>query len=181
MALIYLLAMRVFERFNCWPQMLPVITESKHYKFVKRGLKVELELARLFHFIHREESVKAIGSWAPGVAASMLELDSEDERKELLGAFLKEKLEAMLEGDFSIKVRKGQEWQTVTVAIEDASTLVLKELALQLSIEDYELTYYHHDSETRQIIMEHNTEPALVLEGSRTNLIIKYLKQFVIA
>jgi hypothetical protein len=29
--------------------------------------------------------------------------------------------------------------------------------------------------------MEHNIEPPLVLEGSRSNLIIKYLKQFVIA
>ncbi len=181
MALIYLMAMRVYERFNCWPQMLPVITQSKHYKFVKRGLKVELELARLFEFIYREEKMKAIGSWNPGVAESMLELDSEEERKELLGTFLKGKLEAILEGDFSIKVRKGQECQVVTVTIEDASTLFLKELGMQLAIEEYELTYYHHDSETRQIIMEHNIEPALVLEGNRSNLIIKFLKQFVIA
>jgi hypothetical protein len=53
MALIYLLAMRVFEKFGCWPQMIPVITESKRYKFVRKGGRVELELARLFDFVFR--------------------------------------------------------------------------------------------------------------------------------
>lgn len=48
MALVYLLAMRVYEAFKCWPQMIPVITESKRYKFIKRGKAVEDELVRLF-------------------------------------------------------------------------------------------------------------------------------------
>jgi hypothetical protein len=51
-----------------------------------------------------------------------------------------------LECDFSIRLRKGQEWQVVTVAIEDGFTLVLKELSLQVAIEEYEVSYYHQDS-----------------------------------
>jgi hypothetical protein len=81
MALIYLLAMRVFEKFSCWPQMVPVITESKRYKFVKRGQRLELELARLFEFVYREEKMKALGSWSSEVAVRLLELDSEEERR----------------------------------------------------------------------------------------------------
>lgn len=64
MALIYLLSMRVFEKFNCWPQMIPVITDSRRYKFVKKGGKVEMELARLFEYVYREEKVKAVGNWS---------------------------------------------------------------------------------------------------------------------
>jgi hypothetical protein len=50
MALIYLLSMRIYEKFNSWPQMIPVITESKRYKFIKKGNKLEQELVRLFDF-----------------------------------------------------------------------------------------------------------------------------------
>ena len=79
--------------------------------------------------------MKAVGSWSPDVAARLTELDGEEERKEPLGAFLKSYLESILEGDFSIKLRKGQECHAVTVTIEDAFTLVLKEIGLQVAIE----------------------------------------------
>jgi hypothetical protein len=62
-------------------------------------------------------------------------------------------LEAILEGEFLIKLKKGQEYQVMTVTIEDAFTLVLKELSQQIAIEEYEVSYYHQDSERRQIIM----------------------------
>lgn len=37
MALIYLLAKRIKQKFEHWPRLIPVITESKRYKFLKRG------------------------------------------------------------------------------------------------------------------------------------------------
>lgn len=34
----------------------------------------------------------------------------------------------------------------VRVAIEDAFTLVIKELGIQVGIEEYEVSYYHQDT-----------------------------------
>ena len=53
MALVYLLAMRVFEETKCWPFMIPVIVEARSYKFVKKGKELHQELARLFNYIAR--------------------------------------------------------------------------------------------------------------------------------
>lgn len=58
-------------------------------------------------------------------------------------------------------------------------TLLLKELVVYVDIDEFEITYYHQTEETRQIVMEHNTEPPVVLLGHRSNMIIRYLKQFM--
>jgi hypothetical protein len=48
MGLIYLLASKVYEQFKVWPKMIPVITDSKKYKFIKKGKSINRELLDLF-------------------------------------------------------------------------------------------------------------------------------------
>lgn len=76
--------------------MIPVITGSKHYKFIKRGGRVELELVRLFDFIYKEERGKAVASWSAAVATQLSGLEGEEERREVLGCYLKGELERIL-------------------------------------------------------------------------------------
>lgn len=55
MALIFLLAMRVYETFKCWPHMLPVIVEARKFKFIKKGGTLYHELVTLFEIVTKDQ------------------------------------------------------------------------------------------------------------------------------
>ncbi len=52
---------------------------------------------------------------------------------------------------------------------------------MSLKIDEFEISYFHQNSETRQIVMDHDLDGTVVLEGDRNSFIIKYLKQFVMS
>lgn len=106
--------------------------------------------------------------------------ENEEERRQQLGSLIRCELTQFLGKDFQVRVKRGQEWANETVSIESCVGLVLRSTSQQVLIEEYEISYYHQDEERRQIVLEHKVESSVVVEGGRNNLVIRYLKQFVL-
>lgn len=64
MALIYLLAQRVYETFKCWPHMIPVIVESRKFKFIKKGGTLHHELVTLFETVAKDKKLVLLAEWS---------------------------------------------------------------------------------------------------------------------
>jgi hypothetical protein len=72
MALIYLLAIRIYEQFAAWPKMIPVMAESRRYKFIKKGKDLEFELIRLYEFVTKNQKYPLLKTWSEGVSNQLL-------------------------------------------------------------------------------------------------------------
>lgn len=108
MALIYLLAMRVNTEFNVWPKMIPVMTESRRYKFIKKGGDLNTELVRLFDFMAKDKKDDILKGWCEKIVEQMGGVTSEEERSNILGPFLKAELDEVLMKEYVLRVKKGQ-------------------------------------------------------------------------
>jgi hypothetical protein len=77
-------------------------------------------------------------------------------------------------------VKLGQETVTENVVLLNPFTLLLKQNMTHLPIDEYEISYYHLSETDRQILMQHDVEDSVLLQGHRNHFIVKYLKQFMI-
>lgn len=68
-----------------------------------------------------------------------------------------------------------------TVLLLNPFTLVLKEETMHVNLEEYEVSYYHQSPEIRQVVLEHTFENTVILQGPKNNLVIRYLKQFMMS
>ena len=71
MALMYLQALRVFEECKVWPNMIPVIVESRKYKFVKKGKDLNHELAGLFNYIVGPQQQTILAQWSKQITSEL--------------------------------------------------------------------------------------------------------------
>ena len=72
--------------------MIPVIVESRKYKFIKKGKTLNHELVSLFNYIAREKKGELLKSWSEQMSQYMEGSESEEKKETVFGDFLKAEL-----------------------------------------------------------------------------------------